>query len=430
MRLGIALGMGAVGVAAVAAGLLLTKPAGQGPVAFAEAPLSTPPGVTIQIAKTGGTVLLAMAGISIPATGNVYADAKGMTLYYTDKDTAPGKSSCSGDCAKDWPALAAPADAKPFGDWTVVTRDDGSKQWAVLGRPLYTSVKDKRLGDGAGNNVDQVWHIALFKPGEGSSLPDGIAVQEVSAAAGQGLVNDQNQPLYVFDGDRPGEKPTCTAEPCTTHWTPYVAAQLARAVGDFTAVDREDGVFQWAYKGRPLYAYDGDVLPGDANGNGRDGKWHVALVRRNYMPPHTTIRRNNFGAPMLATTEGMSLYVRDRIVGTNTGHNLRVGSKGIGMVGRMLGTASCDAECAKTWKPLAAAPDAQPQGFWEIATREDGSRQWIYRGFAVYSYAKDQKPGDMLGNDETEIMDHGDPFKMADLGVKGMGGLFWHTATP
>ena len=427
MRLLPVLGIGVVGVAIVAA-VLYMRPHGE--AVNAVAPLSAPAGVTFQTARTGGTILLAMAGINIPATGTVYADAKGMSLYTFDKDGADGKSACAGDCAKDWPALAAPADAKPFGDWTIVAREDGSKQWALHGKPLYTSVKDKRLGDGAGNNVDTVWHLALFKPAEGHKLPDGVAIQEVAAAAGQALVNDQNMPLYVYDGDPKGEKPSCVAQPCTDHWTPFVAGQLARANGEFTVVDRGDGVFQWAYLGRPLYSYDADTLPGDANGNGVDIKWHVALVARNFTPPGVTVKRNRFGASTLATTDGMSLYVRDRVVGTNTGHNLRAGSKGFSMVGRMLGTASCDAECAKLWKPLVAAPDAQPNGNWEVATREDGVHQWIYRGFAVYSYAKDTKPGDMLGNDEIEIMDKGDPFKMADLGVKGMGALFWHTATP
>jgi predicted lipoprotein with Yx(FWY)xxD motif len=59
----------------------------------------------------------------------VLADAKGMTLYTYDKDE-PGKSNCSGLCAHFWPPLTALADAHPMGDWTVITRKDGSKQWA------------------------------------------------------------------------------------------------------------------------------------------------------------------------------------------------------------------------------------------------------------------------------------------------------------
>lgn len=90
----------------------------------------------------------------------VLADAKGMTLYTYAKD-ADGKSNCSGRCAMAWPPLAASADAKAMGDWTVVTRDDGSKQWAYKGMPLYTYAKDAKAGDTTGDGVGGNWHLAL-----------------------------------------------------------------------------------------------------------------------------------------------------------------------------------------------------------------------------------------------------------------------------
>ena len=108
MRLLPVLGIGIVGVAAIAAGVFL-RPHGGGR-AFEVAPLSAPAGVTFQTAKTGGTVLLAMAGISIPATGTVYAYTKGMTLYSYDKDLADGKSAFTGDCA--WQPSAERASAR------------------------------------------------------------------------------------------------------------------------------------------------------------------------------------------------------------------------------------------------------------------------------------------------------------------------------
>jgi predicted lipoprotein with Yx(FWY)xxD motif len=57
------------------------------------------------------------------------------------------------------PPLAARADAKPSGDWTVVTRDDGSKQWAYKGRPIYHWSKDQKAGDESGDGVGGVWHV-------------------------------------------------------------------------------------------------------------------------------------------------------------------------------------------------------------------------------------------------------------------------------
>ncbi|MCG5240834.1 COG4315 family predicted lipoprotein [Azospirillum doebereinerae] len=93
------------------------------------------------------------------AMGPTLTDAKGMTLYVFDKDTG-GKSTCNGPCATNWPPLMADAAAKPMGKYTVVTRDDGSKQWAYNGKPLYTWAKDAKAGDTTGDGVNNAWHIA------------------------------------------------------------------------------------------------------------------------------------------------------------------------------------------------------------------------------------------------------------------------------
>ena len=69
-------------------------------------------------------------------------DSTGMPLYTFARDTTPGKSACNGPCATAWPPLTATATDKDAGDWTVITRDDGGKQWAYKGKPLYTYVKD------------------------------------------------------------------------------------------------------------------------------------------------------------------------------------------------------------------------------------------------------------------------------------------------
>lgn len=91
------------------------------------------------------------------ANGKVLADPSGMTLYTFDKDTM-GKSACTGDCAEYWPPAKATADDKPVGDLTIISRDDGTRQWTDGGKPLYTYVKDKKPGDVMGDNVNGVWH--------------------------------------------------------------------------------------------------------------------------------------------------------------------------------------------------------------------------------------------------------------------------------
>jgi predicted lipoprotein with Yx(FWY)xxD motif len=84
-----------------------------------------------------------------------------MTLYTFDKDAAgSGKSVCNGPCAQNWPPLAAPAGAAASGDWAVITRDDGSKQWAYKGKPVYFWAKDQKPGDRTGDGVNGVWRLA------------------------------------------------------------------------------------------------------------------------------------------------------------------------------------------------------------------------------------------------------------------------------
>jgi len=90
--------------------------------------------------------------------GKAWVDAKGMTLYTFDKDTAV-KSNCNDKCATEWPPLAVAAGATASGDWTIVTRDDGSMMWAYDGHPLYTFVDDKKAGQVTGDGVDG-FHLA------------------------------------------------------------------------------------------------------------------------------------------------------------------------------------------------------------------------------------------------------------------------------
>ncbi len=84
----------------------------------------------------------------------------GMTLYVFDKDVGDGKSNCNGPCATNWPPLLAGETDKGTGDYSIVTRADGRKQWAFKGKPLYYWVKDTKPGDRTGDGFNKVWHLA------------------------------------------------------------------------------------------------------------------------------------------------------------------------------------------------------------------------------------------------------------------------------
>lgn len=103
---------------------------------------------------------MAMASAPVKTADGVLTNAAGMTLYTFDRDSG-GKSSCNGPCATNWPPLMAQDGDKAAGDYSVISRDDGKKQWAYKGKPLYTWIKDQKPGDKTGDGfLNNQWHAA------------------------------------------------------------------------------------------------------------------------------------------------------------------------------------------------------------------------------------------------------------------------------
>jgi predicted lipoprotein with Yx(FWY)xxD motif len=437
---------------------------------------ATPPGITLTTLGTpeveGGVTHLRTIREFLTNGATVYSDAKGKTLYTLDADS-PGKSSCAGDCLRAWPAAIAPTEAKPFGDWSVITRDDGSKQWAFKGKPLYSCAQDTAPGDscvkdtaraqgfgkpGAAADSNSTpaaagpWHTAVFKPPSlltalightvfkpavSGEFPADISVQEVEDAGGQVLIDNLGRTLYAFDGDLKDDHAECrSGASCEANpWRPVYAASLANALGDFTIVKRPDGTGQWAYKGWPLYRYATDLSAGQADGIGVDKRWRPAVLVRYPVPAPVTVTSTFATGKIFATSEGRSLY-RQQIFSYNFGHDFQHGTPYYETIGRVLGTRACDGECTKRWRPFRAAADAQPSGHWSIVVRPDGSRQWAYKGYALYTFDGDQKPGDLLGRD-TWSTSFSDPalqsvsfLNKLNVNAETVSGVFWTSVYP
>ncbi len=122
--------------------------------------------VSAFIATAALAALAGYSGIAVAATPAKVSDGvlttpAGMTLYTFDNDAAgSGKSACNGPCATNWPPLQAEEGDQPSGDYSIVKRDDGKKQWAYKGKPLYQWANDKKPGDKTGDGVKNVWHAA------------------------------------------------------------------------------------------------------------------------------------------------------------------------------------------------------------------------------------------------------------------------------
>jgi predicted lipoprotein with Yx(FWY)xxD motif len=129
---------------------------------------TAPSGETSSSAAATFTVNVATTTI-----GDTLVDANGMTLYAFKADS-DGKSNCNAGCDATWPPLTpaggnltlAPGLDKE--DFTVITRDDGSKQVATYGQPLYTFARDTKPGDTNGDGFGGVWY-AVGKDGKAAN---------------------------------------------------------------------------------------------------------------------------------------------------------------------------------------------------------------------------------------------------------------------
>jgi predicted lipoprotein with Yx(FWY)xxD motif len=420
---------------------LIALAGSQAPFAMENTPegvLATPDNITLRVIRIGYGINPPGSNSNQPRDRIVFADHEENVLYSSDKDM-PGKSLCVGECTETWiPAQASDSD-QPIGHWSIIAREDGIKQWAFRDRPLYkyapeseaektTVTREERAanpeaervvseavaalakadaagetkadelsskvenpekakqaaanlgrqgGEGQGHELDGHQVVELL-PEQWVTVPMGIEIEEIRTAPGQVLTDLSGMPLYAYSGT--GEEVGFLEK-----WTPFEASQLALPIGDFTVVARPDGIYQWAYQGLPLYTYFDDRYVGDANGvYSGDERFQMVYALRYFMPENVVIERNHMYGGLLTTTEGETLYARETSNGGSDGA-LR-GDRGRPATGKRIGISSCDATCEQTWKPLIAAADAKPSGYWTLYDREDGSKQWAYYGYALYAY--------------------------------------------
>jgi len=106
---------------------------------------------------TAFTANVAIAA-SVTEANGILADGSGRTLYTFDKD-ASNKSNCTGGCAVAWPPFMVKEGDRAPAPFNVITRDDGAKQWAMNGKPLYFYAADAQAGDANGDGKGGVWHV-------------------------------------------------------------------------------------------------------------------------------------------------------------------------------------------------------------------------------------------------------------------------------
>jgi predicted lipoprotein with Yx(FWY)xxD motif len=131
---------------------------------------------------------------------------------------------------------------------------------------------------GSSNNNGSRAAITPPKTAGGQSATIGL---ESDGGLGKILVDSQGRTLYLFQKDQ-GTKSACTGA-CATAWPPLRDSGKPVAGGGANAsmvgtTPRSDGKPQVTYNGHPLYLFQGDSSPGQANGQGVNAfgaKWYV-----------------------------------------------------------------------------------------------------------------------------------------------------------
>jgi predicted lipoprotein with Yx(FWY)xxD motif len=318
--------------------------------------------------------------------GPVMATAQGMTIY---KQLPKGRAAkqvevtgiCVFQCPSEWPPLLAAPDAKPMGDFAVITNAAGQPQWTYKNVPLETFVFDRKPGDTLGDDThdfngprvpigEAAWiesSVPVEKPVAAPALPSQLP-PEVTVRGTTGNVRvfaDMNgMTLYRCDAS------------CGGDWLPLAAGALARGTGDWTVIAHADGTRQWAYKQQAVFTFAGDRKPGETTGGGG------ALVEyQGGLPQSVTIAHTETGPVYADRASGKTLYYQ--------GYNHRA-YQFLGFNGAPF--SNCANACAAEMPPFLAAQEDKAVGDWWIFTRPDGARQWAYRGSPVYTY-RDDVPG-------------------------------------
>ncbi len=217
------------------------------------------------------------------------------------------------------------------------------------------------------------------------------------AGIGQYLVDGRGMSLYYFANDTPGSS-TCFTTPyneggillqtvpnattCATVWPAFDASGISASSGlnksDITTIKRDSTHMQTALRGWPLYLYLGDNAPGDTDGNGAlKGEWVLAR------PFGTVNVANNLkvGA-YLTDARGMTLYYYKN----DQGHIKN----------------TCTDDCANKWPAFYAGPEdiassKLSRSDFNHIIKDDNYQQTTFRGWPLYYYSGDKKPGDING---------------------------------
>ena len=428
-----------VAALALAAALLAASGAGAAP-SEPYIPEALPPGFRVEMSELDGPV---------------FADPKGRTLYRWPYRTmrngvtgdSKGESNCADtastesaglmspypgglllpdrekrpSCQQMWPPAFAAASDKAVGKWTVVHRRDGRMQWAYDGSVLYTSIRDRRPGDVLGG--DSYRHQgdapAVREPIQPRpDVPPGLAVG--TTLRGRLLQTARGFSVYAFDRDT-RTRSACNAA-CEQSFIPVQAPAAARSRGDWSIFTRESGERQWTFRGKPLYRYAEDSGVRSVAGSDVPG-WRNVYTQEAPPPPEEFTVQDTPSGQVLADSRGRTLY--SYTCGDDAPDQLSCESPADTQAYRLAMCGGGNAErCARNFPYVEAADGARSRSrLWSVVQIDPATghfaagdqpgalRVWAYRERPVYTFAGDERPGEVNADGLGEFQSEREGFR-------------------
>lgn len=146
-----------------------------------------------------------------PGVGDILVGPGGLTLYVFLKDEiedGEGESYCFEECEAAWPPLVVPEGVEPTagdgvpGNLGIHEREDGSRQVTYNGWPLYYFKMDSQPGDITGNDMKDVWYIAMADTPyaeEPMSVSAELVVEGLTSPVAMVSAHDDTGRMFIAD---------------------------------------------------------------------------------------------------------------------------------------------------------------------------------------------------------------------------------------
>ena len=373
--------------------------------------------------------------------GPVFADAQGHTLYTWPSQQqrngnvgeAAGKPECydihyretagtsipypaglelpNADhrptCVQYWPPMLAATGSKPVGNFSIVDRTDGTKQWAYRGYALYRSHLDQNPGETYGGTMRSAGKDPVSGSKRRPAKPAPLVPPQFGVASmflGRLLVTDTQYSVYAYDQDTP-TKSNCIGA-CAVDFEPMLASDTAVTTGEWSVVERQGGRKQWTFRGKPLYRYLKDSKERSYEGSDVPG-WHNVFMQSGPRFPKGFQAVDTDGGQVLADSHGKTLYFY--LCVEDTLDSLLCDTPDASQEYRWAVCGGGDpARCVQTFPYVIADKNAKSDSIaWSIRDIDPKTGRylpagtpgalhiWAYRGRPIYTFARDRAPGDI-----------------------------------